>query len=86
MIQDSGSRLGNNLVILHSASWHSNAADHLTRAIGERQSSREGDQTIVGVLDVEERAPRLGETADRLGVHLEEGGGLGFLHGYVHGP
>ena len=80
-----GGGLGDLLVILHGAAGHPDAADHAVTG-GQREAAGEADEAGVGVLDVVQAAPRLGQRPDHLGVHLEEGGGLGFLDRDVHAP
>ena len=80
-----GGGLGDLLVILHGAAGHPDGADHAVTG-GQGEAPGEADQAGVGVLDVVQASPRLGQRPDHLSVHLEEDGGLGLLDRDVHAP
>src|SRR5581483_7086420 len=62
-------RDGYGVVILDRITRDADSADDLASAVAQRYAAGEADQAAVGVLDVEQRAARLGELADISGVH-----------------
>src|SRR5438128_9504035 len=75
---------GHSVVILDGASADADRTDDFSFGGLKRKASGESDESTVGYLDVEQRASRLGELADRSGCHVEVPGSAGLLDGNVN--
>ncbi len=56
---DAGSGRCNRVVVLNRAAGHTDCANDLSTAVFEWQAAGEGNQAIVGMLDVKQRPARL---------------------------
>src|SRR5207253_7738657 len=70
LLDGRGAGRGDRVVVLDRRAGDADRADDRV-AVLDRNAARERDQPVVGVLDVVERAARLGQTADVSGVHVE---------------